>query len=132
MATKGKTTTAVAAPRAGGSAPPAHLKNKIKQDAGKGISGSADDSLVPLIVVLQAQSPQAIKQKPEFIRGAEAGVIWMKNAPHPIIKGEEGILFQPCHFYKNVGEWIPRNKDGSGGGYVGVHDTMPSDAKEVK
>lgn len=130
MAKATNKTTAVAAPRAAAGVP-AHLKSKIKEDAGKGISENQDDSLVPLIVVLQAQSPQAIKQKPEYIKGAEAGVIWLKNAPQPIVPSEVGILFQPCHFYKNVGEWIPRNKDGSGGGYVGVHDTMPADAKEV-
>lgn len=110
---------------------PAHLKGKIAEDAGKGVSQDQDDSLVPLIVVLQAQSPQAIKQKAEYLPGAEAGSIWMKNAPVPVISGEEGILFQPCAFWKNVVEWIPRNKDGSGGGFVAQHDTMPADAKEV-
>ncbi len=110
---------------------PAHLKSKIAADAGKGVSDSMDDSLVPLVVVLQAQSPQAIKQKPEYLKGAEAGSIWMKNAPQPVVAGEVGILFQPISFYKNVVEWIPKNKDGSGGGYVGEHAAMPADAKEV-
>lgn len=129
------------APKSGGASVPAHLKGKIAQDAGKGISESADDSLVPLLVVLQAQSPQAIKQKAEYLKGAEAGSIWMKNAPQPVIKGEVGILAQPVAFYKNVVEWIPKNKDGSGGGYVGEHktitdfpgpgDMIPKDGKEV-
>lgn len=119
---------------AGGAAVPAYLKDKIKADSGKGISESADDSLVPLLVVLQAQSPQAMKQKPEYLKGAEAGDIWMKNAPRPVVKAgpeHDGVLAQPCSFYKNVVEWIPKNKDGSGGGYVGEHATMPKDAKEV-
>ncbi len=123
--------TAVTTPKAGSHALPAHLKNKVKADAGRGISESADDSLVPMVAILQAQSPQAIKQKPEYLKGAEAGVIWLKNAPHPIVSGEVGILVQPCAFWKNVVEWIPKNKDGSGGGYVGEHATMPADAKEV-
>jgi hypothetical protein len=110
---------------------PAHLKAKIAADAGKGISESADDSLVPLLVVLQAQSPQSMKQKPEYLKGAEAGCLWMKNAPQPVVKSEVGVLAQPVSFYKNVVEWIPKNKDGSGGGYVGEHKTMPADAKEV-
>jgi hypothetical protein len=126
-ATKEKPGTAVA--KTGGSAAvPAHLRGRT---SGKGVSQSADDSLVPLIVVLQAQSPQAIKQKPEFLKGAEAGCIWLKNAPQPVIPSEVGILVQPCAFYKNVVEWIPKNKDGSGGGYVGEHKEMPKDAKEV-
>lgn len=119
---------------AGGANLPAHLKGKVAADSGKGISEAADDSLVPLLVVLQALSPQAMKQKPEYLKGAEAGDIWMKNAPRPVVKGgpeAEGVLAQPCSFYKNVVEWIPKNKDGSGGGYVGEHATMPADAKEV-
>lgn len=124
-----ETGTALAAPKSNNV--PAHLKNKIKADAGKGISESADDSLVPLLVTLQALSPQVMKQKPEYLKGAEAGDIWLKNAPHPVVKAAVGILVQPCSFYKNVVEWIPKNKDGSGGGYVGEHTTMPADAKEV-
>lgn len=119
--------TAVA--RTGTHSVPAHLRNRT---SGEGVSTSSDDSLVPMITILQAQSPQAIKQKPEYIKGAEAGVIWLKNAPHPIVPGEKGILVQPCAFWKNVVEWIPKNKDGSGGGYVGEHETMPADAKEVQ
>lgn len=129
-ATASKTTGTQVAPKSGGSSVPAHLRSKIKEDAGKGVSEDQDDSLVPMIVVLQAQSPQCIKQKPEYIKGAEAGDIWMKNAPHPIVKGTEGLIFQPCAFWKNVGEWIPRNKDGSGGGFVAIHDTMPDDMVE--
>lgn len=121
-------TKAVATSKAGQHAVPAYLRGKT---GGKGISESADDSLVPMVTILQAQSPQAIKQKPEYIKGAEAGVIWLKNAPHPVVPGEEGILVQPCAFWKNVVEWIPKNKDGSGGGYVGEHPAMPADAKEV-
>lgn len=133
MASKPKDTkgTAVTTPRAGSHALPAHLKSRVKEDAGRGISESADDSLVPMMVVLQPLSPQAIKQKPEYLKGAEAGDLWLKNAPHPVIKGAEGTLAQPCAFWKNVVEWIPKNKDGSGGGYVGEHPTMPADAKEV-
>lgn len=132
-ATAAKTTGTSVPAKTGGAATslPAHLRDKIKADAGKGISEQADDSLVPLLVVLQALSPQVMKQKPEYLKNAEAGDIWTKNAPHPVVKGEVGILFQPCSFYKNVVEWIPKNKDGSGGGYVGEHPVMPADAKEV-
>ena len=112
-------TNAVAKP--GASSVPAHLQSQVKADAGKGVSSSADDSLVPLIVVLQGQSPQTMKPKPEYIKGAEAGDIWLRSAPNPIIKPAEGALVQPCWFYKNVVEWIPRNPDGSGGGYVAEH-----------
>ena len=94
---------------------------------GRGVSHDAADNIVPLIYVLQALSPQVNKAKPDFIPGSEAGDIWMRNSVPPIVKGEAGLLFQPCYFYKDWIEWIPRAK---GGGYQGRHDARPDDAKE--
>jgi hypothetical protein len=81
-----------------------------------------DDNLVPLIYVLQALSPQVDRRSGEYIAGAEAGDIWLRNAPKglEIVKGDTGVLMQPCYFYKDVGEWIPRTDNG-GGGFVGRH-----------
>lgn len=102
---------------------PDYLREQMKADAGKGVSESKDDSLVPLIVVLQGQSPQVMKPKAEYIPGAEAGDLWVRNGNPPIVKNEQGgLLVQPCYFYKTVGEWIPRNPDGSGGGFIATHE----------
>lgn len=95
-------------------------------DAGKGVSTDREDNLVPLIYVLQPLSPQVMRSKPEYIPGAEPGAIWLRNAPNPILKGEDGFLFQPCHFWKDWVEWVPRK---AGGGFVGRHDDCPSDAQ---
>lgn len=117
----------------GPSAVPDYLQKAAKADAGKGVSQDRDDSLVPMAVVLQVNTPQAIKQKPEYLgHAAEGGDIWFKNLPNPVVKSQEGILVQPVHFWKSVVEWVPKNKDGSGGGYVATHETMPEDAKEVE
>ena len=103
---------------------PAHLKEKMKTDAGKGVSTSAEDSMVPRLYVLQPLSPQVLKQKQEYIKGAEAGDIWLRNASKPIVKE---VLVQPCHFFRTWTEWVPKNDDGSGGGYVGE---FPYDATD--
>lgn len=105
--------------------PPAALADKLKVDAGKGVSTAQDDNQVPLIYVLQPLSPQVDKRDPRYIDGAEAGDIWLRNAPDPIVKGETGILFQPCSFWHDVGEWIPRD---DGGGFVARHKVLPGNA----
>lgn len=107
-------------------APPAALSQKIKMNAGKGLSKAQEDNLVPLIYVLQANSPQVNKRDPAYIQGAEAGDIWLRNAPEPIVNGASGFLFQPCFFTKCYNEWVPRS---DGGGFVARHRTMPAEAK---
>lgn len=130
MAPKGKA-VATSEPKSNVPAPaasagvPAFMADKAKSDVGKGTSQSQDDNLVPLIYVLQAQSPQVQTRNPEYIDGAVAGDIWLRNAAEPIVKGEEGFLFQPCFFSKDWVEWKPNR-----GGYAGRHDTRPADAVE--
>lgn len=93
------------------------LFNKMKSDPGGGLSKDQADNMVPLIYLLQPLSPQVMKGDPERIPDAEAGDVWLRNAEKPIIKGEVGMLFQPCYFYKDIVEWIPNR-----GGFVGRHD----------
>lgn len=105
------------------------LKSRIKKDAGKGLSTNMADNIVPLVYVLQAQSPQALKRNPKYIEGAEAGMLWLRNNADPLVDGEEGFLFQPCYFWSGFIEWQPNR-----GGFVARHDTKPSGVvmKEVK
>jgi len=106
---------------------PSFLQERISADAGKGVSNLAEDNLVPLIYVLQAQSPQCNKRSPEYVQDAEAGSIWLRNSGLAAVNGEEGVIFQPCYFSKDWVEWVPRT---AGGGYVGRHDDRPSEAVE--
>jgi hypothetical protein len=103
---------------------PANLASMFEADAGKGTSQAAEDNMVPLIYILQDQSPQVLKRNPAYIEGAETGCIWLRNAPSPIVKGEEGIDFQPCFFEKDVVEW--RDRD-SGGGFIARHPFGPGE-----
>lgn len=106
---------------------PAFMVERAAADAGKGVSTAADDNLVPLIYILQAQSPQCNKRGPDYVEGAESGAIWLRNSGLPAINGEKGILFQPCYFQKDWVEWIPRS---AGGGFAGRHDERPEEAVE--
>lgn len=108
---------------------PAHLAKKMEEHSGEGVSSKQEDNLVPLVYILQAQSPQVNKRSADYIDGAEAGHIWLRNAPHPIVPGDTGILFQPCHFSKDWVEWVPRD---NGGGFVARHEDRPPEAEETK
>lgn len=107
---------------------PADIMDFVAEDLGKGVSTAQEDNLVPLIYVLQALSPQVNKRNPSYIEGAEPGSILLRNAPRPVVDGEEGVLFQPCYFSKDWVEWVPRD---SGGGFVGRHAELPSEAKKT-
>lgn len=93
------------------------LLNRIRSDPAGGLSKDQADNLVPLIYLLQPLSPQVMKGDPAQIKGAEAGDIWLRNAEDPIVSGGDGIIFQPCHFWKDIVEWIPDR-----GGFVGRHE----------
>lgn len=105
------------------------LAERMARDAGKGVSKDASDNMVPLIYILQAQSPQVLKRNPAYIPGAEAGSIWLKGITDPIVDGEVGIIFQPCFFSKDWVEWVPRE---SGGGFVARHPHRPGDSTRVE
>ena len=105
-------------------APPADLMEFAAEQGGRGVSTAADDNLVPLIYVLHYSSPQVDRRDNAYIEGAEPGDIWLRGAPlgMEIIKPHDGLLVQPCYFYKDVGEWRPRQEGGGGGqGFICRH-----------
>lgn len=128
MASKSTAVAVTEEPKSyGAPALPEFLGGVIEADAGLGLSTHADDNIVPLLYVLQDNSPQVKERDAEYIKGARPGDIWIKGSDFTI-KPEEGLEVQPCAFRKDFVEWIPRKQ---GGGYVGRHDTMPTDAREV-
>lgn len=114
--------------------PSTDLQKMMSADAGKGISAAPEDNLVPIAVILQDNTPEAQKQHARYQKGAEGGMIWLKNASEPFVPGEDGIQVQHCHSYKAIVEWKPRD---SGGGFIMQHPwgkdikKIVPDAKEV-
>jgi hypothetical protein len=101
---------------------------RVRQREGKAesVSKDASDNQVPFIYLLQANSPQCLKGHEKHIPGAEAGAIWLRNDPDPLISGEQGMDFQCCYFSKDWVEWLPDR-----GGLVGRHPDRPEDAEFV-
>lgn len=101
----------------------------LEATKGQGISKASEDNLVPLITIFQANSKPVNRQGGAYVEGAEPGSFWLRGATPPVINGAEGFAFQPCYFYKDFAEWIPRDQ---GGGLVGMHRTLPAEAQEIR
>jgi hypothetical protein len=106
---------------------PAELLELTKTDAGMGVSFKQEDQLIPLIYVLQTNSPAVDKRGDNYIDGAEAGDFWLRNAIEPIKSGEEGIVVQPCEMMRTWIEWLPNRQ-----GFVARHDKPPVDMETRK
>jgi hypothetical protein len=78
---------------------------------------TANDLVIPRIVVLQGLSPQLNKNKPEYIEGASNGD-FCDVATGSIWKGNLELI--PCYFAVVHLEWAPRD---SGKGLIANHGT---------
>jgi hypothetical protein len=102
---------------------PAELADATALDAGKGVSTKPEDAIVPLITVLQSNSPQCDKRGVEYIDTAEPGRWWLRGAIEPI---RDEIIAIPCAMARTWMEWLPDRR-----GYVARHEEEPEDI-EIK
>ena len=102
---------------------PEELLGLTEEDAGRGVSFDQEDQLIPLIYVLQSNSPVVEKRNnPNYVEGAEPGHFWLRNSIHPIANGEEGIEVIPCGMQRTWIEWLPQRQ-----GFVTRHSEPPAD-----
>lgn len=98
----------------------------FQADSGKGFETADRNAYaIPFLTILQDLSPQVKKSSPEYINGAEAGMLY-NSVTEKFYDGEEGILIIPVFYHRNFIEWTPRS---SGGGFVAIHSTEPEGAK---
>lgn len=88
---------------------------------GEGTRGSEDvgfdDVTIPRLGLVQDLSPQHKKNKPEYIEGAEPGLLF--NTVTNELYGSS-VMFIPVYFRK---EWVVWKDIKSGGGFRGSHDS---------
>lgn len=108
---------------------PADMEELLEQHAGQGVSDKPEDNLVPMITILQDNTPQAKKKDQKYIEGCEPGQIWLKGSSREFVEGEEGVVVQPCAQYRAYVEWRPRD---NGGGFIATYPEVPKEAKEVR
>jgi hypothetical protein len=100
---------------------PNDLLEVTKQDAGLGSSPDQQDRLLPLILVLQTNSPICDKRSPTHIAGAEPGNFWFRNDLIPIRDWVTGFFCVPCGMQRVWLEWGPIR----GSGLFGRHSEQP-------
>jgi hypothetical protein len=112
--------------------PPDMDEAEFRATAGAGLSTKQSDNVVPIIYILHYTSPQVDERDPAYVRGARPGDLLLRGAPEgeELVSSAEGILFQPCEFWNDVTEWVPRQTGGGGGkGFVAKH--LVESAREV-
>lgn len=86
---------------------------------GGGMAGvTARDLLVPRLSILQSLSPQLKRSRPEYVEGAQEGMICDVGTGDLFV---EGVSFLPVLYRKEWLEWAPRD---SGKGLVGFHTNI--------
>lgn len=102
------------APITGGAKLPAYMK----QDGGRGSEQvKAEDLVIPRLEIVQALSPARDKKHPNYIEGAEEGMLY--NTVTRELYGDR-VLVVPVMFKKEYIVWKLRK---AGGGFLGVAPT---------
>jgi hypothetical protein len=102
----------------------ADLDAMYEEDSGKGTSTDMADNVIPILKVIQSLTPQALKQKPEYIKGCEAGQIWARGTKD-IWPGEEGVRIVPVCYERIWLEWGAKRGDGLKGRHRKGNDDTP-------
>lgn len=108
-------------------APPAALMTQMTEQAGKGHANEIEDFAIPFLSILQSNSPQVLKNKPEYIEEAESSNI-INTVTQELFDGDEGIKVIPVAFVKKYLEWKPRETDG---GLVKIYDRKEGQKLEL-
>jgi hypothetical protein len=87
-----------------------------ESDFGGGFEGADKDSYaIPFLQVLQKMSPLVDEDKPQYIKGAKAGMFY-NTVTQKLYDGKEGIKIIPCAFKRAFIQWGARD---AGGGFKG-------------
>lgn len=91
------------------------------EDANVGFENiGIEDSRIPMLSILQSGSPQCKRSNGKYIEGAREGNLF-NSVTEKLYDGDEGVEIIIAAYDRVYIEWIPRNSDGSGGGFAGVH-----------
>ena len=95
-----------------------------------GYSEKSDDSLIPVLSILQDNSGEVKKKHERYIDGAESGMFIIRSL-QMVFPAENPILFQPCGFSHMWVEWT--GEPGEGGAPVAQFpfEERPSAAEET-
>ena len=107
-----------------------NLPSEMFDDSVLGYSEAQEDSLIPVLTILQDQSGEVKKRHEKYVEGAEAGMFAVRSL-QLFIPTTEKLLFQPCGYTHVWVEWT--GEPGEGGAPVAQYpyDDRPEDAEEI-
>jgi hypothetical protein len=82
----------------------------FESDANEGLGQlQADDLAIPFLRILSDTSPQVKKRDPQYVEGAEVGMIY-NTLTKEVSDGENGVQVIPCAYQRQYIEWMDRGK----------------------
>jgi len=91
----------------------------FEQDANAGLGNlGMEDLAIPFLRILSDTSPQIKKRDPQYIEGAESGMIY-NTLTKEIYDGVKGVKVIPCSYQRQLIEWMDRGK--GTGAPVNIH-----------
>ena len=91
----------------------------FEKDANQGLGNlGMDDLAIPFLRILSDTSPQIKKRDPQYIEGAESGMIY-NTLTKEIFDGDKGVQVIPCSYQRQYIEWQDRGK--GTGAPVNIH-----------
>lgn len=89
----------------------AEFLDTILADAGAGAEDiGAKDQRIPFLGIVQAMSKVRKRNEPEYIPGADEGMIY-NNLTQELFDGDEGVRVVVCHFQKEYATYTPGDGD---------------------
>ncbi|MDH3375391.1 MAG: hypothetical protein OEQ39_00270 [Gammaproteobacteria bacterium] len=99
----------------------------MDSDSKRGQEGvGVEDLTIPRLQLIQDLSPQRKKNDPQYIEGAEEGMMF--NSVTKALYGEQ-VIFIPC-FYKK--EWVIWKSQSEGGGFLGAFTSQTEANREFR
>lgn len=98
--------------------------NQMVASGGTGFEDiTSDDLQIPLLALIQSNSPERKKKHEKYIPGVEEGMILNRATEQFYTTNDEktSIFMLPVHIDKATIEWSPRDEGGEGGGFVARH-----------
>lgn len=111
---------------------PSSMMEQIDGMENLGYSEKSEDSMIPILAILQDNSAEVKKKHPKFIDGAEAGDMIIRSIGRVIKMGDNAVplVLQPAGF-DHV--WVEWNGEPGEGAPVGQYafDQRPEEAMEI-
>jgi len=116
----------------GGFQLPAGLMDEVAEVGDLGYSEKQEDSMIPILAILQDQSGEVKARHSKRIDGAQAGDLIIRSIQKVINIAQDGpMIFQPCGFQHVWVEWQGEVGEGVPVGQFDF-DSPPEDTKEVQ